>query len=204
MPELAAECTLASRVLYWAFRQDPLFSRVLRGAGGPLLFFEAVEELASSGVLACVSVAEGGVKVAAAVVHTGRQRALPPLSAAEAVVRSLGAGGLLEVSGWLSGSARYWAALRKLKGYCHLLLLGSALPGRGYGSLALRAAEALCRLSGAEWVVLDVDASNPAVLFYHRRGYRPLAEAVFSGRRYLVMAKRLRAADKDITAGSPV
>ncbi len=193
MPELSHRCPQAPRTLYWAFRGDPLFTRVFREKGRVLSFFEAIGDFLREGALLSVCVREKGVTVAVAVLSFALSWTRVPRRALWLLARSLGPRGLLEVASWLGQSLRYWAATRRLENYCHLLFLASAVGRRGYGSLALSAAEKACRRIGGAGILLDVDAENPALLLYYRRGYRPLGEAFFSGRRYVVMAKPFKA-----------
>jgi len=190
-------CAEAPRVLYWAFRGDPLFQRVFKDSGCLLRFFEALAAAAGAIGAAVICVSKDGKTLSVAVLHLGGERLLPTFPKLARILACLGLAGLREVASWAGQAARYSSAVRRAGRGCHLLFLGSLVRGRGYGSRALWLAERACAKAGREAIVLDVDAENPALLFYYKRGYRPLGEATFSGRRYVVMAKRLEPIPSD-------
>ncbi|MEZ0346359.1 MAG: GNAT family N-acetyltransferase [Infirmifilum sp.] len=178
--------------LYVAFRNDPLFQRIFPEQWKILEFFRGIELLVQSKALKAICIRENLLTISVGVLGLGgRGSALGVLAALKHIIRSASLTMILEVFRWLGGSVNYWRALKRVHGYCHLLFLASMIQGRGYGSLILRAVESTCRRLGGGWLILDVDFENPALLFYWKRGFKPLGESWFSGRRYIIMCKNL-------------
>jgi len=182
-------CKLA-HVLYAGFKEDPSFRRLLGGPSCIYTFFEVIEELARQGVLAALCLKVGGATASVAVLSISARpsRVVLPRGLAR-LLACLRLRGLLTLAAWLAWAPRYARAYSRLGEACHLLFIASLAPGRGYGSKLLRRVEELCRSAGARTVALEVDIGKPALLFYAKRGYTPLALTVFAGRYYLLMAK---------------
>ncbi|AKG38527.1 hypothetical protein MA03_03450 [Infirmifilum uzonense] len=193
MASLSSSCTGSHRVLYWAFKNNPLFKRLFRDKAKLLEFFYAIELLTRSRLFRAICVVKAGRVLSVAILHDNSNTASGiSREALTSLLRSISLSLLLEVMGWLGESVRYRGLLKRFENSCHLVFLASLIPGKGYGSSSLRGVEVICKKMGKDWILLDVDVENRALRFYSRRGYRPVGVALFSGRNYVVLAKPLQ------------
>lgn len=194
MVHVSQGCAGIHKILYIAFRDDPLFQKLFNDKAKLLEFFKAIETLSVSRTLRSICVLEEGHPVSVAVLELANVSRLSVNGETlRHFIHSISPSLLYEVAGWSGESVKYWKSLRSIQDSCHLLFLASMVRGRGYGSLALKVAEGICRKLGKSWIVLDVDKENRALKLYYKRGFQPLGEACFSGRTYIIMGKPLQA-----------
>lgn len=173
------------------FRSEPALRRVLRGEAAIPLFFSILVSSSEGGYPRMACVCRGSRVVAAALYTPPRGAGIPQLARLARLLALLSPRALVAAAAWAARSRGYMRALSSLRPGCHLLFIASAVEGRGYGSAALRMVEEACRAEGGAWVTLEVHRGNPALLFYAKRGYRPVAATEYAGEPYVLMAKRL-------------
>lgn len=183
----------AVNILYWGFRRDPTLRAMFRGSSGIYSFFKTLLECSVSGAFSVLCLRDRGRVVAVAVVSKGGVsclwiRLLPVAFKLAIAVSLRGVAKALAFSPYLR---RYTSALRGICCTCHLHFIASIAPGRGYGSRLLKLVEEWCCKHACNCVTLEVDAENRALIFYVKRGFRPLQSVPFLGRLYVVMVKPL-------------
>jgi GNAT superfamily N-acetyltransferase len=189
---MGCRCRGAEGVLSHRFRSEPALRRALRGEAVVATFFSLLVEAAGRGYPRLVCVCRGSRAVAAALYAPPRRPSAAQLARLARVLALLSPRALLDAATWLARSRAYARALAASSPGCHLLFVASAASGRGYGSEALRAVEEACAEEGGLWVALEVHWRNPALRFYAKRGYEPVAAAAYAGEVYILMRKRLR------------
>lgn len=189
-------CRGAALVLFHGFREDPLSRSIFRSLACLYSFFELLTRLAQLGLLKVLCYKEGQVTASAAILALRKMEASP----AEAVrafgklltiLSCISLSGALRLAQSLAWLPLYAHAYQRVSSPCHLLFIASLKPGRGHGSKLLREVERECARLGGRSVVLEVDLENRALIFYSKRGYRPVAVTRFAGRDFLLMVKTI-------------
>ncbi len=187
----------AVKVLYWGFRRDPTLRAAFRGSSGIYSFFKTLLECGEFGAFSVLCLRDRERAVAVAVVSKGGVSRLGirllPVALRLAAIASLK--GVAKILAFLPYLRRYISALREFDCTCHLHFIASIAPGRGYGSRLLRLVEEWCCKHACNHVTLEVDAENRALIFYVKRGFRPLQTVPFLGRLYVLMVKPLNCRD---------
>jgi len=179
--------------LSYRFMSEPALRETLSGREAIPAFFSILVGSAASGFPRVVCVCRGSTAVAVALYTPPRKPSVAQIARLARILPLLSPRFLLSAAAWVARSGAYARALSAFKPGCHLLFIASAVDGKGYGSEALKMVEKSCADEGGLWVTLEVDRGNPALLFYAKRGYKPVAAALYAGSTYVLMSKKLRA-----------
>lgn len=193
---MGSSCRGAEAILSYRFRREPALRKTLRSEAAVYAFFAILASSARRGFPRIVCVHRGSKVVAVALYVPPGRPSIAQLARLAGILALLSPRSLLAATAWAARSGAYVRTLSVFKPRCHLLFIASAVSGRGYGSAALELVETLCAGEGGFWVTLEVLRENPALLFYAKRGYRPVAATVYAGSLYVAMCKRLRATER--------
>lgn len=180
-------------ILYWGFRADPTLKMVFKRSSGIYSFFKILLECAEPSAFSVLRLEDHGCTVAAAIVSKGGINCLGIhfLSMALKLAAIISLRGVVQTLAFLPYFRRYVSAFQRFDCTCHLHFIASIAPGRGYGSKLLKLVEEWCCKHACGYVTLEVDAGNKALMFYVKRGFKPLQSVPFLGRLYVLMVKPL-------------